>query len=375
MNGTDCAACPPFSWSLNASMNITDCKCIYPYRGFNGDDCRIENYAWVDRSGLVGAPGMRASHATASIGNTLYLFGGEDGAIFTNDFASLELIADGQSSEMYWVDLNEVQNMPSPRTGHGLASAGGKLYLFGGDDTTDIRASLMRYTPGSGEWQSLGGLAGEPRGRKQFGMAEWNGTIFVGFGQGSGGVLRDLSKLDTSYEPPRWTGVPISGSWPSARFGCQMVTSGGRIYLFGGRGVANTDYPESLWQYSILGGYWSEYAGLGGPQPRMNFGMATLHGFQDVQKIILFGGERESQFAMDDLWELDVGGTPLWTINGNSTVPAWTNLDILTIEKPEGRRLLSMASPGSSIVVTGGIGTGQRYFDDARELQVCDPGP
>ena len=107
----------------------------------------------------------------------------------------------------------------------------------------------------------------------------------------------------------------------------------------------------------------------------MNFGMATLRGVQDVQKIILFGGERESQFAMDDLWELDVGGTPLWTINGNSTVPAWTNLDVLTIEKPEGRRLLSMASVGSSIVVTGGIGTGQRYFDDARELQVCDPGP
>ncbi len=86
---------------------------------------------WINLNDAHGVrPCPRWSHGFLAAGKVLYLFGGQQSTVAGDlgDLHSYDIAAHK------WTDLSNISNgvSPSPRWGHGFATAGGRLYLHGG---------------------------------------------------------------------------------------------------------------------------------------------------------------------------------------------------------------------------------------------------
>lgn len=79
-------------------------------------------------------PSPREGHAAAMVGDVMYIFGGRDSeGLDLGDLAAFRI------STKRWYTFQNMGPSPSPRSGHSMSTHNGKIYVLGGEPSTQIR--------------------------------------------------------------------------------------------------------------------------------------------------------------------------------------------------------------------------------------------
>ena len=79
-------------------------------------------------------PSPREGHAAAMVGDVMYIFGGRDSeGLDLGDLAAFRI------STKRWYTFQNMGPSPSPRSGHSMTTHNGKIYVLGGEPSTQIR--------------------------------------------------------------------------------------------------------------------------------------------------------------------------------------------------------------------------------------------
>ena len=145
-----------------------------------------------------------------------------------------------------------VAPMNTPRSGHGVVSAQGKLFAVGGYGLNDqgqneYLKSVECFDPSTGVWTNINPMN---EAREWLGLAVLGDKLFAMGGRDEDGTLSSVECLDLSVPNSQWTTVaPMT----SPRFRMGAVVTGGKIYIAGGRGSSSiecfdpSDGPAGRW--------------------------------------------------------------------------------------------------------------------------------
>jgi non-specific serine/threonine protein kinase len=159
----------------------------------------------------------RAAAAAAVVGDKIVVVGGQaDGKLVPQTE-----VFDGKR----WTDVAE---MPTPREHLGAASDGRYVYAAGGRGLSADKNStaLERYDPADDRWTKLKGL---PQAAGGVGVAYAGGRIVVIGGEGTTAVSGAVQAYDIQHE--RWSSLP---ALPTARHGVATAAVGQSVYAIGG---------------------------------------------------------------------------------------------------------------------------------------------
>lgn len=172
------------------------------------------------------------------------------------------------------VALNSLTTLLA-RSSHAISSVGDKVYLIGGEHVarTPIDSTVYEYSLATDAWEEVQITGGEPpEQRIAHSQAVVGQKIYI-FG-GRQGIhmsekpLNDMHCFDTSTS--KWERVSYTGGEPPAARSFHKMTSVGSIlYVFGGCAAAGRQ--KDLHSFDTLTGVWTalqtspEIAGRGGP--------------------------------------------------------------------------------------------------------------
>lgn len=95
-------------------------------------DHRTNTWNQLDCIGYIPSP--REGHAAAMVGDVMYIFGGRDSeGLDLGDLAAFRI------STKRWYTFQNMGPSPSPRSGHSMTTHNGKIYVLGGEPSTQIR--------------------------------------------------------------------------------------------------------------------------------------------------------------------------------------------------------------------------------------------
>ncbi|MDQ3915671.1 MAG: galactose oxidase [Actinomycetota bacterium] len=243
-----------------------------------------------------------------------------------------------QAADGAWRKLVAVGPHPSERSAPAVASLGASVYVFGGvkDDfstqTNTFYNDLHRFATDTNTWELLSPTGGPPPARAFASAAahEASGRILI-FGGGSFGPLFvDFVAFDDlwaySVTDNTWTQLHPANEGPEARSGTSAWLIGNRMYIFGGVTAPAFETLNDLWVYNLETNRWTELTANGAassPPPRH----VAQAGKRPVQgKLVLYGGESSlaSGFrTLADTWQFDLG-TNAWQ---DITPSAGSNID------------------------------------------------
>jgi hypothetical protein len=252
--------------------------------------------------------------------------------------------------------LRAVAPLPTERGAAAVAVAGGKVYLFGGEDSSRTPyTTVEEFTPptdgvGLGSWRTLfSGLATLPVPRDHAAATTArNGLIYVAGGADSSGSA--LSNVE-EYNPATngWRRV---ADMAYGRISLGLGLGGdGRLYAVGGRvGSVSTDVVEVFAPpvNPSDSGTWAGPSGLAQlPMGRDAFGLVTGPNGNLIAvggSLVNPGGNPEFS-TRDETYEYDIAGNA-WITRAPMPTPRF-GLSVVTI----GSRLLAMAGRDSSAFV------------------------
>lgn len=165
-------------------------------------------------------PGPRAAPQVFSIGGTVYVLGGEDGAtpsdaILRVDLASHSVIAAGTFVE--------------PLAEAGVAAQGGSAYLVGGWTGTRYATAVLRFTPPA----RVDLVARLPAGVRSPAVLLLRHTLYVAGGRAVNGLTRKVFAVDVDSGA-----VTALGDLPEAVDQAVLVAHGTELYLLGGESAS-----------------------------------------------------------------------------------------------------------------------------------------
>jgi N-acetylneuraminic acid mutarotase len=218
---------------------------------------------------LPDLPQPRASFGAATLGDTVYVYGGHIGKAHshskkdqTGSFVSLDL-----KKPEGWKELPADQALQ----GLALVSAGGKLYRIGGmhcrnDDPKNadmISVDTVRvFDPAQGEWADYVNL---PEGRSSHDAVVVGSKIYVVggwtlLGESNNKWIENSLVLDTADAEPKWTSL---GEQPWVRRALAVSEANGKLYAIGGIDEFGATSKE-VNVYDITTGKWSDAPELPG---------------------------------------------------------------------------------------------------------------
>ncbi|EEC84159.1 hypothetical protein OsI_30530 [Oryza sativa Indica Group] len=275
---------------------------------------------WVKLEQKGDGPGARSSHAITLVGGTAYAFGGEftprvpvDNAMYAFDLKS-----------QCWSALDASGDVPPPRVGVTMASVGATVYMFGGRDQEHKELNeLYSFDTATNRWTLLSSGAGDgPPHRSYHSMvadAAGGGKVYVFGGCGDAGRLNDLWAYDVAAG--RWEALPSPGEACKPRGGPGLAVAGGKVWVVYGFSGEELDDVHC---YDPGTGEWStvETTGGGGggdkPSPRSVFCAAGIG-----KHVVVFGGEVDPS----DLGHLGAGKFSAEAFALDTETGAWARLD------------------------------------------------
>ncbi|QDC12762.1 kelch repeat-containing protein [Rhodococcus ruber] len=166
---------------------------------------------------LPAMPQARAAGAAVTIGDRIYVFGGQadDTLLTTTD------VYDGSS----W---STVADLPTPREHLAATTDGTYAYAVGGRDLAADKnvATVERYDPGTDTWTALPDM---PTPRGGLGVTHLDGRIVAAGGEEPTRVLADVEAFDLITGT--WSELPPMGV---ARHGLVVATVGTTVYAVDG---------------------------------------------------------------------------------------------------------------------------------------------
>jgi len=236
---------------------------IFVFGGFDGFGTNFElavfnpvTYTWTNISGAQvrgEAPPSRTNHAAATVGNKMYIFGGNNNSAagtyqVLDDFYSLD------TETLTWTNLTHkiAGERPAHRSGHTLTSIGTKLYLFGGGVWNEANGWVNKYNDihvfetRTNTWTKpeCSGVIDT----STFSISYAVGRFLFVFGGGSKPkqcVTNDLYVLDTSSFT--WSAPVFEESTkPQPRDMGTACVVGNNVYFMGGYAGGPVDYFNKL---------------------------------------------------------------------------------------------------------------------------------
>lgn len=223
---------------------------IYLFAGYGGPSSATRQNALLEYDpaantiktlSVSGAPTARTGHASAVIGTTLYIYGGDNnGGTFMNDFYSVDL----SKTSLAWKRLSPTPAPALKRTGAAMAAYNGKLYMFGGIEMTpgtnssEEKNDLYEYDPSTNTWKQITGINLPPK-RQHHTMTVLGDAIYM---LGGSTLDRDSDKYNTTeyqdvwkltFDPtPKWEEIQRPIGFGSYDANAQAV--GNSMYVFSG---------------------------------------------------------------------------------------------------------------------------------------------
>lgn len=171
-------------------------------------------------------PPPRVGVTMASIGETIYVFGGRDA-----EHKELNELYSFDTSTNKWALLSYGDNGPPFRSYHSMTCDDQSVYIFGGCGLTGRLNDLWAYNVVTRSWVEFPLPGDSCKGRGGPGLATVLGKIWVVYGF-SGDELDDVHCFDRIEG--KWSQVQTSGEKPSARSVFSTVGIGKYIFIYGG---------------------------------------------------------------------------------------------------------------------------------------------
>ncbi|KAJ5751724.1 hypothetical protein N7520_008641 [Penicillium odoratum] len=163
-------------------------------------------------------PAARTNHTIVSHNDKLYLFGGTNGVRWFNDVWCFDPRAGA------WAEIDCVGFIPTPREGHASALVGDVMYVFGGrtDEGIDL-GDLSAFRISTRRWYSFQNMGPAPSPRSGHSMTAFGKQIIVMAGEPSS-APRDANELSMAYildtskiRYPNDSGTTERGAVPTGR--------------------------------------------------------------------------------------------------------------------------------------------------------------
>ncbi|KAJ5933394.1 hypothetical protein N7454_005723 [Penicillium verhagenii] len=138
-------------------------------------------------------PAARTNHTIVSHNDKLYLFGGTNGVRWFNDVWCYDPRGSG------WSEIDCVGFIPTPREGHASALVGDVMYVFGGrtEEGIDL-GDLSAFRISTRRWYSFQNMGPAPSPRSGHSMTAFGKQIIVMAGEPSS-APRDANELSMAY--------------------------------------------------------------------------------------------------------------------------------------------------------------------------------
>jgi len=233
---------------------------IFVFGGFDGFGTNFElsifdpsSRTWtnVPTTQLKGSiPPSRTNAAAASVGNKMYLFGGNN-----NDESGMYQVLDDfnvlDAETMTWSKPPTTGCKPTARSGHTLTAIGKKLYLFGGGVWNERDGWVHKYNDlhvfdtETNHWSkpACEGKMDSSTFTISFAVGRFL-FIFGGGSQPEHCVTNALYVLDTSSYT--WTSPSVTGEKPLPRDMGTACVMNGNVFLVGGYAGGAVDYFNHL---------------------------------------------------------------------------------------------------------------------------------
>ena len=312
---------------------------------------------------FVGA--RRSKHTMVAYGDTVYVFGGDNGVKMLNDLLRFDV------KEKAWGRAMSTGTPPAPRYHHSAVVHGTSMFIFGGY-TGDIhsnsnltnRNDLWEYKFNTCEWIEWKFPLGskKPVARSAHGAAVYDGSLYVFAGYDGNARLSDMWRIDLNsrsgtaqaqlpspsgsnsvhsqnvtdglnacgsstpnhlsppshghhQRSPIWEEVIFSGESPPTccNFPVAVVPSRESVFVFSGQSGANI--TNSLFQFNFRTSVWTristEHVLRGGspPPPTRRYGH-TMVAFD--RQLYIFGGAADN-ILPNDLHSFDMD-TQTWSL-------------------------------------------------------------
>jgi hypothetical protein len=247
-----------------------------------GDTWEWDGTSWLEKS-PPSFPPARQRHAMASVGERVVLFGGDSFVEWDwSQNPTPQILGDTWEWDgAGWTERNPATS-PSPRSGHAMATLGGKVVLFGGWAASGELGDTWEW---NGTTWSEVTPANSPPAQAGHAMATL-GSRLVLYGRGE----------TWEWDGTTWTEKTPATRAPEYEWGCAVAALNGTAVLFGGwhfQGPA-----AETWEWD--GTSWNEQPSPRVPPARSTHAMATLGA-----KVVLFGGVDEWKVVLGDTWVME----------------------------------------------------------------------
>lgn len=178
------------------------------------------------------------------------------------------------TAELFDTDKQKFEELPPLETAHGshasAATAGGKLYLFGGGIRGETLTTCTAYNPGTGCWENMAPM---PTPRSSSTAVTLAGQIYVlgGFeGKMSGNDLDTVER----FQPKTNTWTKLPRNMMSPRSHACAAPAGMTLYVIGGFNTRGKSCLPNCERMAPRKGEWEEIAPM--TIPRRGAGITTM---------------------------------------------------------------------------------------------------
>lgn len=234
---------------------------------------------WVKLNQEGTGLGARSSHAITLVGHEAYAFGGEFAPRVPVDNKLHVFNLQTQT----WSVADGTGDIPPPRVGVTMATVGKTIYVFGGRDATHKELNeLYSFDTSTNQWTLLSnGDAGPPH-RSYHSTASDDRHVYIFGGCGVAGRLNDLWEYDVIEQ--KWIKHPTPGDNCKGRGGTGLAVAQGKIWVvYGFSGVETND----VHCFDPIQGTWTQ-VDTSGEKPSARSVFST---FGIGKYIIISGGE------------------------------------------------------------------------------------
>jgi N-acetylneuraminic acid mutarotase len=323
-------------WSGDVMIAWGGCSgapfCTTPYN--TGGRYDPASDTWTPTS-MTNAPTARFGHRALWIGDTMFVWGGNNGDAYLNSGGRYDPVTDS------WTIVSG-GNAPSARRNQQMLWTGSIALIWGGTGSGDMRSG-GRYNPLNDSWMAIN--TADPNSIRTHHVAVWTGAemiVWGGVGDGSASTAMNTGRL---YDPATdsWSATATTGAPPGAR-GANAVWTGTEMIVWGG--ASGSVSNDTGGRYNPVTNSWTAMATSEGRSDSAHVWTGT--------EMIVWGGST---------W------TVIWNNSGvryNPATNSWSSM--ATAGAPAGRKNLGgFVWTGTEMLVWGGSGatgqlsTGGRY--------------
>ncbi|KAG1650537.1 Leucine-zipper-like transcriptional regulator 1 [Nymphon striatum] len=242
---------------------------------------------------FVGA--RRSKHTVVAYKDAIFVFGGDNGKNMLNDLLRFDV------KDKSWGRAFTSGTPPAPRYHHSAVVFEGSMFVFGGY-TGDINSNsnltnkndLFEYKFATGQWVEWKFEGRMPVPRSAHGAAVYGGKLFIFAGYDGNARLNDMWTISLRSESHIWDEVPQQGECPPTCCNFPVAVARDSMFVFSGQSGAKI--TNSLFQFHFRNKFWTRISTehilrLAQPPPTRRYGHAMV-GFE--RHLYVFGGTADN---------------------------------------------------------------------------------